>query len=102
MDSYHKGLNLNIKNMNEISIECLNNDFIRGIFDKYGNLNKKNLLDLNLFCYIEFTFETDDFTGKDRIYLINKFQYSIITIFSKKSGIKPTADKFITSFKSLL
>ena len=52
--------------------------------------------------YIEFTFETDDFTGKDRIYLINKFQYSIITIFSKKSGIKPTADKFITSFKSLL
>ena len=60
MDSYHKGLNLNIKNMNEISIECLNNDFIRGIFDKYGNLNKKNLLDLNLFCYIEFTFDINE------------------------------------------
>src|ERR1017187_7360643 len=49
--------------------------------------------------YIEFTFTADDFTGKDRIYLINKFQYSIITIFSLKSGIPATADKFITSFK---
>lgn len=49
--------------------------------------------------YIEFTFATDEFIGKDRIYLINKFQYSIITIFSTKTGILPGADKFIASFK---
>ena len=49
--------------------------------------------------YIEFTFSTDEFIGKDRIYLINKFQYSIITIFSLKTGIPPNADKFIASFK---
>ncbi len=49
--------------------------------------------------YIEFTFETEEFTGKDRIYVINKFQYSIITIFSLKKGILPSADKFISSFK---
>ncbi len=48
--------------------------------------------------YIEFTFASDEATGKDRIYLINKFQYSIITIFSLKTGISPSADKFITSF----
>lgn len=52
--------------------------------------------------YIEFTFETPDFVGKDRIYLIDKFQYSIITIFSKELGVKPDADKFIMSFKRLL
>ena len=51
--------------------------------------------------YIEFTFGTDDFVGKDRIYLINKIQYSIITIFSKATGIKPDADKFIQSFKRI-
>jgi len=50
--------------------------------------------------YIEFTFEADQAIGKDRIYLINKFQYSIITIFSKETGIRPNADKFIMSFKS--
>ena len=50
--------------------------------------------------YIEFTFKTDAFTGKDRIYLIHKFQYSIITIFALKTGIPASADKFITSFKS--
>ena len=49
--------------------------------------------------YIEFTFATDDFVGKDRIYIINKFQYSIITIFSAKTGISASADKFITSFR---
>ena len=52
--------------------------------------------------YIEFTFETDDLVGKDRIYLINKIQYSLITIFSKGVGVKPSADKFIMSFKILI
>ena len=51
--------------------------------------------------YIEFTFQSDDFVGKDRIYLIHKFQYSIITIFSKSVGIPGNADKFIKSFRSL-
>jgi hypothetical protein len=51
--------------------------------------------------FIEFSFSTKDFTGKDRIYVINKFQYSIITIFSLKSGIPKTADKFIQSFKHI-
>ena len=49
--------------------------------------------------YIEFAFSTEEFTGKDRIYFINKVQYSIITIFSAKDGLSPDADKFITSFK---
>ena len=49
--------------------------------------------------YIEFAFVADKLTGKDRIYLINKFQYSIITIFAEKTGITPAADKFINSFK---
>ena len=48
--------------------------------------------------YIEFTFASDEATGKDRIYVINKFQYSIITIFALKTGILPSADKFISSF----
>jgi hypothetical protein len=51
--------------------------------------------------YIEFTFSTDDFVGKDRIYFINKTQYSLITIFSAKTGIPAAADKFIRSFKHL-
>ncbi len=64
---------------------------------------KVNTLETNLGTnpYIEFTFSTDDFTGKDRIYIINKYQYSIITIFSVKTGVKSDADKFITSFKHL-
>jgi hypothetical protein len=49
--------------------------------------------------YIEFTFETDDYVGKYRIYIINENQLSIITIFSKEVGIKSIADKFIQSFK---
>lgn len=49
--------------------------------------------------YIEFTFASDDFVGKDRIYIINKFQYSIITIFSAKTGLPPMADTFIRSFR---
>jgi len=51
--------------------------------------------------FIEFSFSTDEFTGKDRIYVINKYQYSIITIFSLKMGISKDADKFIQSFKHL-
>ena len=51
--------------------------------------------------YIEFVFVTDEVTCKDRIYIINKFQYSLITIFGLKKGIQPSADKFLTSFKPL-
>ena len=51
--------------------------------------------------YIEFTFELDGFVGKDRIYVINKVQYSLITIFAKGSGLNTSADRFIMSFKSL-
>ncbi len=49
--------------------------------------------------YIEFTFTSAKFTGKDRIYIINKYQYSLITIFSLGQGISPDADKFIRSFR---
>ena len=49
--------------------------------------------------YIEFTFSNDQFTGKDRIYFINKYQYSVVTIFDIKEGLGPDADKFIKSFK---
>ena len=49
--------------------------------------------------YIEFTFSSKDFTGKDRIYIINKFQYSVIALYSTKGGMKPASDKFINSYK---
>ena len=51
--------------------------------------------------YIEFTFSAENIIGKDRIYFINKFQYSIITMFPIKKGMSPNADKFITSFKAM-
>lgn len=51
--------------------------------------------------YIEFSFTSKEFAGKGRIYVINKFQYSIITLFSLNVGISPDADKFIKSFKHL-
>jgi hypothetical protein len=51
--------------------------------------------------YIEFTFSNKDFSGKGRIYVINKFQYAIITLFSHNAGISSAADKFIKSFKHL-
>ena len=71
--------------------------------DEVYMATKVNTLETNLGTnpYIEFTFATDDFVGKDRIYLINKFQYSIITIFSTKTGLKSDADKFIKSFKPM-
>jgi hypothetical protein len=68
-----------------------------------GSMNAKDVktIETNLGAnpYIEFTFTSDQFTGKDRIYIINKFQYSIITIFSLKKGLPVDADKFIRTFK---
>ena len=49
--------------------------------------------------YIEFSFSGPDFVGKDRIYVINKVQYSIICIFAHDAGLNPNTDKFIQSFK---
>jgi len=51
-------------------------------------------------AYIEFTFNTSELTGKDRIYMIDKFQYSVIVLNSKDKGLGD-ADKFITSFTHL-
>ena len=51
--------------------------------------------------YIEFSFTSKEFAGKGRVYVINKFQYSVITLFSLNSGISPDANKFIRSFKHL-
>ena len=51
--------------------------------------------------YIAFAFTSTDFTGRGRIYIINKFQYSIITLFSRNAGISKDADRFIRSFKYL-
>ena len=68
-----------------------------------GSMKAKNVItlatNLGKEPYIEFVFSTDEFTGKDRIYLVNKFQYSVITIFALKTGVLPEADKFISSFK---
>ncbi len=50
--------------------------------------------------YIEFLFTSADFKGKDRIYVINKFQYSVLMIVSLNKDLT-NADKFITSFKHL-
>jgi hypothetical protein len=49
--------------------------------------------------HIEFTFTGPDFVGKDCIYVINKHQYSLITLFAKAKTIPADADKFIASFK---
>ncbi|MDB5282409.1 MAG: hypothetical protein JWO06_1484 [Bacteroidota bacterium] len=51
--------------------------------------------------YIEFTFSSDDFIGKERVYYIKGFQYSLISLFPLKKGIGPEADKFLKSFKHL-
>ena len=51
--------------------------------------------------YIEFAFTNKEVAGKGRIYIINRFQYSIITLFSLETGISPDADRFIRSFKHL-
>lgn len=49
--------------------------------------------------YIEFAFSSDGFEGKDRIYYINKVQYSLIAIYGPNEPIKSQVDKFIGSFK---
>ena len=51
--------------------------------------------------YIEFAFTNKEFAGRGRIYLIDKIQYSIITLFSLEAGISPDANKFIKSFRHL-
>ena len=51
--------------------------------------------------FIEFTFRTTEYVGKERLYIINKFQYSIITLGSLTTGVTQKMDKFITSFKYL-
>jgi hypothetical protein len=49
--------------------------------------------------FIEFSFTNKEFAGKGRIYVMNKFQYSIITLFSLNAGISADGDRFIHSFK---
>ena len=51
--------------------------------------------------YIEFTFKTDGFVGKERIYVINKIQYSVIALFTTASDLGVYADKFLHSYKHL-
>ncbi len=51
--------------------------------------------------FIEFTFKGPNIIGKDRIYLINKFQYSLITLFVNATTIPASSEKFIQSFKHL-
>jgi hypothetical protein len=48
--------------------------------------------------YIEYTFSGEDFIGKERIYLVNKTQYSVIAIYAVKAGLGTDADKFLSSF----
>jgi hypothetical protein len=48
--------------------------------------------------FVEFTFAASDYVGKDRLYLIDKFQYSVMAAFPVGSGITPDADTFIASF----
>lgn len=71
-----------------------------GAAKSMGATDVKNIkTDLGKEPYIEFTFRSKDLVGKDRIYLVHKYQYSIITIFSASKGIPPSADQFIRSFK---
>lgn len=50
--------------------------------------------------FIEFTFATEDLVGKERIYMVDNYQYALMTIFSKAMGVPSSADDFIRSFKA--
>jgi hypothetical protein len=50
--------------------------------------------------FIEFTFAATDLVGKERIYMVDKFQYALITLFPTSTGIPPEADTFFASFKA--
>ena len=49
--------------------------------------------------YIEFTFRSGEFSGKARVYIINKVQYSILAIFSSDKGLRLFGDRYIKSFQ---
>jgi hypothetical protein len=73
--------------------------------DATKSMNAKNVTILNTNTtgspYIEFAFSSDNSIGKERIYIINKFKYSILTLGSKNTGVTPSMDKFILSFQHL-
>lgn len=51
--------------------------------------------------FIEFSFSNDNWKGKSRIYVINKYVYTILTLFSTKKEIHDFSDRFIQSFKHI-
>ena len=51
--------------------------------------------------YIEFTFKTDGYVGKERIYVINNVQYSVIALFTTAKDLDANADKFLLSYRHL-
>ena len=59
---------------------------------------KTTNLVLNANPYIEFTFNTPHITGKERIYIINKFQYSVMALGAPASGITQGMEHFLTTF----
>jgi hypothetical protein len=51
--------------------------------------------------YIEFTFKTDKFIGKDRIYMIDKIQYSVIYLTTAGTLEDPNIERFFASFRHI-
>jgi len=49
--------------------------------------------------YIEFSYTNAEFTGRGRVYIINRTQYVVLTLFPRSSGISEGAGKFIRSFR---
>jgi len=66
------------------------------------SMKATNLQTLNVVTgespYIEFTFRTPHIAGKERIYIVNKFQYSVMALADPNTGLTPGLEKFLTTF----
>ncbi len=49
--------------------------------------------------YIEFSYTSAEFTGRGRVYIINKVQYVVLTLFPRSTGVSDGAGRFIRSFR---
>lgn len=79
MECYYDGFYLDTKDYNyKLSENEINNDFMRGIFDRYGSLNKKNIFDLNISCSIEFRIKI----SKYNFYMISSFRNIKNTLYN--------------------
>ena len=52
-------------------------------------------------AYIEFTFKTEGYVGKERIYYVGNIQYSVITLFTTAADLDAYADRFLHSYRHI-